>query len=299
MAEQPSSKDQLRAKSVDLFAQLRHQGHGYVADAFDNALAEIERLEQDNARFINSHEVLSLLLDTQRDRIKELEEANSHLMQDLLKGSIRIAEAEKRSAQPPKDARLERLEAFKDMILAGCTEELYCGPHPNDLWSTLSGECQPCKGSGVVRDANDKIVDCAVCRSTGVAPTKAEPPSDALLRRCYNELPNPEHEADFDKRQRLRDLFQDLVKAIQWPPPTKEGDGYGHCPECRAVPGTCVHSAGETPAPRTCFFCGSTEHSEVSDSPGAIVTRTTGCPVHDGQGEGYGPSASEPGSRHD
>lgn len=213
---------------------------------------------------------------------------------DLAKASARNnMEFAMRTTPPPKDARLERLEAFKDMILAGCTEELYCGPHPNDLWSTLSGECQPCKGSGVVRDANDKIVDCAVCRSTGVAPTKAEPPSDALLRRCYNELPNPEHEADFDKRQRLRDLFQDLVKAIQWPPPTKEGDGYGHCPECRAVPGTCVHSAGETPAPRTCFFCGSTEHSEVSDSPGAIVTRTTGCPVHDGQGEGYGPSASE------
>lgn len=98
-------------------------------------------------------------------------------------GWIRL-EQHKCTAGEPSDARLERLEAFRDMILAGCTDELYCGPHPSDLWSTLIGECQPCKGSGVVRDANDEIVDCAACGSSGVAETKSESCSE-----CRKPLP--------------------------------------------------------------------------------------------------------------
>lgn len=30
-----------------------------------------------------------------------------------------------------------------------------------------------------------------------------------------------------------------------------------------------------------CCFCGSVRHQETCDSPGAIVTGTTGCPTHD------------------
>lgn len=214
MTDSISSKDQLRAKSVDLFAQLRHQGHGYVADAFDNALAEIERLEQDNARFINSHEVLSLLLDTQRDRIKELEEANSQLMQDLLKGSIRIAEAEKRSAQPPNDA-LAHLQALTTAV-----EHMRVPQTMNDAALLIHITLGP------------------------------------VLQRA-----------------------QEYLRAHS----TKEGDGYGHCPECRAVPGTCVHSAGDL----TEYFTGSpvTEdeakslrdriagETSVSYIPGAVCGR--------------------------
>lgn len=74
----------------------------------------------------------------------------------------------------PATARVQRLEAFLSMILAGCTEEMYCGSHPRDLWSTLIGECQPCKGSGVVTDGAGKTVDCSVCGSSG----SAQPPSD-------------------------------------------------------------------------------------------------------------------------
>ena len=36
-----------------------------------------------------------------------------------------------------------------------------------------------------------------------------------------------------------------------------------------------------TAANLLCFICGSTEHRELCDSPGAILTFTTGCPVHD------------------
>jgi hypothetical protein len=50
---------------------------------------------------------------------------------------------------------------------------------------------------------------------------------DALLRRCYNALPNPEKilDAEFpDKGKELHQLLQDLAKAIDWSRPTKGGE---------------------------------------------------------------------------
>ena len=37
-----------------------------------------------------------------------------------------------------------------------------------------------------------------------------------------------------------------------------------------------------TPQRKHCTFCGSGDHKEICDSGGAIISRTTGCPVYDG-----------------
>jgi hypothetical protein len=35
------------------------------------------------------------------------------------------------------------------------------------------------------------------------------------------------------------------------------------------------------PVQEPCTICGATDHKETCDSPGAIITRSTGCPAHD------------------
>lgn len=60
---------------------------------------EIDRLQQDLARYRSSHDVLMLMIDTQKDKIKELEACNSSLMNDLLQGSIKLKEMEQSQRQ--------------------------------------------------------------------------------------------------------------------------------------------------------------------------------------------------------
>jgi heme oxygenase len=45
----------------------------------------------------------------------------------------------------------------------------------------------------------------------------------ALLRRCYNELPNPEFIPEPEKEQRVRALLQDLARVVCKPVPVKTG----------------------------------------------------------------------------
>lgn len=110
--------DDYRGRDIPLLEAVDGAAYSWTQEAVDFAClvkgegyAEIERLKQKLAYADDAAAKgelarqnaggMELQIEAQRDKIKELEEANTQLMQDLLKGSIRIAEAEKRLGEPP------------------------------------------------------------------------------------------------------------------------------------------------------------------------------------------------------
>lgn len=117
---------------------------------------EVERLQQDVARYESGRVVLTGEIEElkkklsarlqQNEELRMAERLNVETVARLQQERDQWAsiagtdagEAELlRAGSPPSDARLDQLESFKQMIFAGCTNELYCGPHPHDLWDTV------------------------------------------------------------------------------------------------------------------------------------------------------------------
>jgi hypothetical protein len=184
-----------------LHALRRSQDHTAIQTKLAETVRECERLQQLLATTLDGEEGIHVSTGG-KGRDEKLFSALDVQAFTAIGFALRKKPEADRAANPSEnEITLRRLLAFtySSGHLYGDDGELQDNrlPHPIDY----------------VRDSVTEIERKINARGMDRLQTEA-----SLLRRCYNDLPNPEYIDDPERAQRVNQLLQDLAKAIEWLP---------------------------------------------------------------------------------